>query len=368
MAVEQWNRQLLQRDRSMTVERVVVEAGGIYSTAPTSYLSFAARIPGFVNDDLDRALYRDRSLVRLSALRGSGFLVPITMIDEVVAANDRRYLYEQWIEKLVGVKTRESWRVRILALLDGRVMPAREIRSELGVSAGDSEALRFLLSALSQNRQVAAASGTRGWRDNQHGYALWSQWFPDHPPIDVDPESARVKVANWYLKGHGPGSVDHFAWWSGMKKGNAAEVLSHFDEIGPGVFDLDDPPDRVEPSGLRLLPVWDTALVAPKGRRRMVRTAHQPFVYDASGNLTSTIVRDGGVIGVWSRGGDDTHFAVKAAPFESFTKVVRLEIEDEANLVGAAVGATQVSVEFVDEMPDLTTASRNRFLSPLKDS
>jgi hypothetical protein len=351
----------------MTVEQVVVEAGGIYSTAPTSYLSYAARIPGFVNDDLDRALYRDRSLVRLSALRGSGFLVPITLIDDVVTANDRRYLYEQWIENLVGVKTRESWRARVLSLLDGRVMPAREIRSELGVSAGDSEALRFLLSSLAQNRQVAAASGTRGWRDNQHGYTLWSQWFPDHPPLDVDPESARIKVANWYLRGHGPGTADHFAWWSGMKKVNAAAALSNFHEIEPGVFDV-DPPEGGEPSGLRLLPVWDTALVAPKGRRRMVRTAHQPYVYDASGNLTSTIVKDGGVIGVWSRGGDGDHFAIKAAPFESFQKSVRSKIEEEAEVIRAAVGATDVTVEFVTDVVDLTTASRNRFLSPLKDS
>jgi hypothetical protein len=153
-----------------------------------------------------------------------------------------------------------------------------------------------------------------------------------------------------------------------MKKVNAAAALSNFHEIEPGVFDVDGPPEGGEPSGLRLLPVWDTALVAPKGRRRMVRTAHQPYVYDASGNLTSTIVKDGGVLGVWSRGGDGDHFAIKAAPFESFQKSVRSKIEEEAEVIRAAVGATDVTVEFVTDVVDLTTASRNRFLSPLKDS
>ncbi len=368
MAMEQWNRQLLQRERSTTVEQVVVEAGGIYSTAPTSYLSFAARIPGFVKDDLDRALNQDRSLVRLSALRGSGFLIPLDMIDDVLAASDRGNVFEGWVEKLVGAEVREDWRARILALLDGRVMPAREIRTELDVSAKESEALRFLLSSLSQTRQVAAAAGTIGWRDNQYGYTLWDQWFTNHPPRVVDPEIARTRVAGWYLSGHGPGTVDHFAWWAGVTKANAAAALSSFEEIEQGIFDLGDPPEGVEPSGLRLLPVWDTALVAPKGRRRMVRTAHQRYVYDASGNLTSTIVKDAAVIGVWSRGGDNDLIAVKAAPFESFTKSVRLDIEQEAQFLGHAVGATDVSVEFVDDPVDLTTAPRNRFLSPLKDS
>jgi len=368
LASEQWTRQLLQRDRSLSVVEVVELAGGIYSTAPTSYLSFAARIPGFVRDDLDRALYRDRTLVRLSALRGSGFLIPLEMIDDVVAASDRANVYEGWVEKLVGAEVREDWRARILSLLGGRVMPAREIRTELGVSGRDSEALRFLLSSLSQTRQVAAATGTTGWRDNQHGYTLWEQWFSNHPPGKADPDKARLVVARWYLSGHGPGTVDHFAWWAGMTKANAAAALSSFEEIEQGVFDLDEPSERVEPSGLRLLPVWDTALVAPRGRRRMVRTAHQPYVYDTSGNLTSTIVKDGGVIGVWSRGGDSDHIDLKAAPFESFTKSVRLGIEQEAHVLATSVGAADVRVEYVDEPVDLTEASRNRFLSPLKDS
>ncbi len=368
MAVEQWNRQLLQRDRSMTVEQVVVEAGGIYSTAPTSYLSFAARIPGFVKDDLDRALYRDRSLVRLSALRGSGFLIPLAKIDAVIAAFDRGDVTIGWAAKLVGAERLEVWRSQILSLLQGQILPARDIRSELGVEGRDTEALRFLLSSMCFRRDLAAASGVKGWRDNQYGYALWNEWFVDHRPEAIDPDSARVEVARWYLNGHGPGTVDHFAWWAGLKKANAAAALGHFEEIEDGVFDLADPPERRRPSGLRLLPVWDTALVAPKGRRRMVRTAHQPYVYDASGNLTSTIVRDGGVIGVWNRGGNDSHFEVKAAPFESFTKSVRAEIEQEAFVVGAALGATDVTVAFVSDAVDLTTASRNRFLSPLKDS
>jgi DNA glycosylase AlkZ-like len=368
MAVEQWSRQLLQRDRAMTVEHVVVEAGGIYSTAPTSYLSLAARIPGFVKDDLDRALYRDRSLVRLSVLRGSGFLVPLEMIDVVLAAFDRGDVTIGWAEKIVGEQQLDVWRSQILSLLHRQILPARDIRTQLGVEGRDAEALRFLLSSMCFRRDLAAASGAKGWRDNHYGYALWNEWFVDHRPVAVDPDAARAEVARWYLQGHGPGTVDHFAWWAGLKKANAAAALTNFEEIDEGVFDLADPPEPWEPSGLRLLPVWDTALVAPKGRRRMVRTAHQPFVYDASGNLTSTIVKDGGVVGVWDRRGDSEHLKVKAAGFEPFPQELRDQVVAEANVLGESVGVSEVTVEFVEEMVDLTQASRNRFLSPLSGS
>lgn len=368
LAVEQWNRQLLERHRGVTIEEAVRMAGGLYSTAPTSYLSCAARIPGFARDDLDRALYRDRTLVRMGALRGSGFLIPIDMVDQVRAAKDKPWWYLRAVDKAVGEEKRSRWHGEILRMLHGQILTAAEIRERLGVDSAQSEPVRFLLSHMARELEIVAAGEPGGWRSNRYGYALWGEWFRGNQPEEIDGDEARVEVARWYLKGHGPGTVDHFAWWAGIKKTNAAAALVRFDEVGDGLFDLSDAPESIEPSGLRLLPVWDTALVAPKGRRRMVRTAHQPFVYDASGNVTSTIVRDGGVIGVWDRGGDDEHLHIKAAAFERFDAGTRRAIESEAGVIGSALGVGEVALEYVPEPTDLHAAPRNRFLSPLSDS
>jgi hypothetical protein len=367
LAINQWNRQLLQRDKELTVEEAVEAAGGIYSTAPTSYLSFAARIPGFRRTQLDRALIEDRSLARLATLRGSGFLVPIDKVDTVMSAADREPWYQRSADKLVGEQTTAEWRRAVLDLLEEQPLPARLIRQRIGAEGRGTEALRYLLSAMTQTRELAAATAEGGWRSNQYNYAIWSQWFPDHPPVRVDPQSARADVARWYLRGHGPGTVDHFSWWSGLKKTNARLALDSVADDDDGVYDIEVGPSP-EPDGLRLLPVWDTALVAPRDRRRMVRTAYQRFVYDASGNLTSTVVRDGEVIGVWDRGGDDRRLEIKAVGFEPFNRATRIAVTDEAELLGSSVGAEEVEVEFVDELVDLLAASRNRFLSPLKDS
>ncbi|MEX1038016.1 MAG: winged helix DNA-binding domain-containing protein [Acidimicrobiia bacterium] len=361
---EQWHRQLLRRDRELSVEETVEAVAGIYSTAPTSYLSFVARVPGFTRADLDRALYQDRTLVRRASLRGSGFLIPIGRIDAVASAPDRVEWYTGAVDKAVGADRRRKWTREILDVLDGRVLRAREIRAELGVSGDESEALRFLLTSLSQHRLITAASGASGWRDNQYGYALWDQWFPDHPVREIDPGESRAELARWYLGGHGPATVEDFAWWSGLKKGNAAVALAAVSEAdGDGMYDLPGATPAPPPRGLRLLPVWDTALVTQKERRRTVDPAHYPYVYDASGNLTSTIVSDARVVGVWDRGGDNDRIEIKAAFFAGAGP--NHLVESEAESLAAALGATEVTVEFVTDFADLTRASRNRFMSPL---
>ncbi len=348
----------------------MVESGGLYSTAPTSYLSLVARVPGFRRSDLDRALYEERTLVRMSALRGSAFLIPVGMIDVVMCGSDRKDVFSDWVEKLVGAEQREQWRADILELLDGQIMPAREIRKHFGVAGKSAEALRYVLSSMTVRQELAAASGPKSWRDNQYGYALWSQWFPEHPPHVVDPAEARVLLATWYLRGHGPAAVGDFAWWAGLKKANAAGAFADagFGEVGDGLFDLPDRPRPPEPSGLRLLPVWDTALVRQKQWRRMMPEHLYPFVYDTGGNLTSTIVRDGEVVGIWDRSGDLDRLEISAAFFSARGRSDEVAVEEEAAVVAAALGVPELQVTFTSEVVDLHQASRNRFLSPLSGS
>jgi len=363
---EQWHRQLLQRDRDLTVEEAVEAAAGIYSTAPTSYLSFAARVPGFSRSDLDRALYEDRTLVRRASLRGSGFLIPIDRIDAVASAPDREEWYTGAVDKAVGASKRRQWTERVLEVLDGRVLRAREVRAEMRIAGKESEALRFLLSSMSQHRLITAASGTAGWRDNQYGYALWDQWFPDRPARKLDPGKSRAEIARWYLRGHGPATVEDFAWWSGLKKTNAELALSAVSEADEdGLYDLSGETPAPTPTGLRLLPIWDTALVTQQSRRRMVGPDRYPCVYDTSGNVTSAIVSEARVVGVWDRGGDADLFEVKAAFFDPPGPPEIDAVETEAATIASAVGAREVTVSFVSDLVDLTTASRNRFMSPL---
>jgi hypothetical protein len=348
----------------------VIATSGLYGTAPTCYLSLVARLPGFVREDLDRALYEDRTLLRMRALRGSSFMIPIEMIDTVVSAEDRKGWYGQYVEKIIDVKGREKLTREVLDVLKGRVMATREIREELALEGDRAEALKYLMSMLSGQQLIATATVIGGWRSNQYGYALWEEWLPDAPRQEVDPEQARIDVARWFLGGHGPATVDDFKWWGGFKKTNARAALEASGAVTVDtplgeMFDLADRPEPVTSEGLRLLPVWDTALVSQADRRRMVDEADRHFVYDVSGNTTSTIVHNGAVVGIWDRQGDDARLVVKAAPLPGFDTEAWDLVESEAEVVARALGAPDLDVVRVDDPVDLHQAKRNRFLSPL---
>jgi hypothetical protein len=75
-------------------------------------------------------------------------------------------------------------------------------------------------------------------------------------------------------------------------------------------------------------------------------------------------VSEGSVVGVWDRSGDTDRIEIKAAFFQPPDDLVGA-VESEAALMASAVGASEFTVEIVDGIVDLTTASRNRFMSPL---
>ena len=348
----------------------VVGTAGLYGTAPTCYLSLAARVQGFSKSDLDDVLYTERGLIRTRALRGSQFMIPIGMIDTVKSASDRKSWHGDYADKIISVDGREGLTREVLSVMEGRVMTTREIRVELGLEEARAEALKYLMALLSDKRVIASATVNGGWRSNQYGYAVWEEWLPDSPPQDLDPAEARAEIANWYLAGHGPGTVDDFKWWSGLNKTNAREALENSKavtvdtELGE-MYDLEDRPAPVVVDALRLLPVWDTAIVTQASRRRMVSEEHYRYVYDRDGNATSTVVLDGAVVGIWDRQGDDAHLEVKAAPLQGFDADTWIAIESEAEAIGAALGVDDLEVVRVSEPVDLHEAKRNRFLSPL---
>jgi hypothetical protein len=295
-------------------------------------------------------------------------MVPTTLIDTVISAEDKSGWYGDWVLKILDDASAVTKLTdEVLEVLPGRVMTTRQIRSELGLEGAQAEALKYLISDMTGRRLITSAGVAGGWRSNQFGYALWEDWFPDTPRRVLDPDRARADIADWFLRGHGPGTLEDFKWWSGLKKPNASKAL----EESSGVLIDDrqwDLPDRAtprKPSGVRLLPVWDTAIVTQLDRRRMIDERHYRFVYDRDGNATSTIAVDGEVVGVWDRKGDDKHLFLKAAPLEAFGADDWSAVEAEAAVLGAALGVGDVTVERFEVPVDLQAAGRNRFLSPL---
>ena len=112
-----------------------------------------------------------------------------------------------------------------------------------------------------------------------------------------------------YLEGFGPASVADIAGFTTILRPPiriAVEQLG--DELvqleGPGGTVLHDVPgaslpDADTPAPPRLLPMWDSTLLAYADRSRIVPAAHRKHVTRSNGDVLPTLLVDGFVAGLW---------------------------------------------------------------------
>ncbi|HEU5159795.1 MAG TPA: winged helix DNA-binding domain-containing protein [Streptosporangiaceae bacterium] len=383
-------KQGLAGQRLAAVGDALVGTAGIYGTAPTCYLSAAARTADFTLADLDAELYDKRSVVRLRCMRGMAYIQPVELVSVLFActgeAPDRTLRrigkYSGLGED--GVLALADHVVRVMA---GRPpMTVREIREALGadVPPGAREGLQFTVGLLGRTGRIVRAEVRGSWRSDNYAYALWDDWV-GAPVEPVDPAAARVELARRYLRAFGPATAADLKWWAGWTKRDTDAALAALgDELTPVSLDGVDAvvltaelaalegagpgaAGREEASpgpAVRLLPVWDSYLMAyatgPAGRARQVAEADYAKVYDKSGNATSTVIVDGTAAGVWEL--DPDAGRVTVAPFGD--AMPWADLEAEVAVIAAAIG-TDLRLDRAAPPGPLSAGPRNAFLSPI---
>jgi hypothetical protein len=359
----------------------VVATAGIYGTAPTCYLSCAARVEGFKLADLDRELYTERSVARLRCVRGMAYIQPLDLTPVLFACTGEKK--ERTVTRIgkwsgLGEEGALAFADRIEAAMAGRP-PAtvREIRELIGpCTPVEKEALQQVVALLGRFGRIVRAEVRGGWRSDNYAYALWEEWT-GAPVEERDPAAARAELARRYLRAFGPATTDDLKWWSGWTKRDTVPALTALgDEIVPVAVDGRDSwvlageresltgLDPLAGRGVRLLPVWDSYFMAyatsPAGRSRQVAETDYPRIYDTSGNGTSAVAQDGVAAGVWELDADGG--TVTVAPFGDGLRWDEVEAEVEV-LAGAA--GTGLRLVRAPEPGPLSDGPRNTFLSPI---
>jgi hypothetical protein len=327
---------------------------------PVSHLELTARLAGYRPDDLERLL-DDRALIGLRTLRGSAFLVPVGLLPVVVPATRERNVraFGTYLRRSLTTAPYEAWAARVDDVLGDGMLTKAEIAERLEPPEADRPFMTNVVSQMATESRLVGVRRPRSWRSAEIAYTRWANWLPDVDVETPDPEEARTELARWYLERFGPATVDDFAWWSGLTKAQARAAIdaSGADAAaGPG----GDPP-----RGVRLLPIWDTLFVTWKDRSRFLPDALAPYVYDASGNATSVVLADGAVAGAWAMSVAGDRLEVRASPFGSFAPAAWSGIEEEAGRIAEMAGLESAEVVPGGDPVDLTTAPRNRFMSPV---
>jgi hypothetical protein len=306
----------------------------VHSTDPSSvYLALLTRMTGGDIDSVQRALYQDRTLIRLLGMRRTVFVATLetapliqAACSRAVAANERRKLLgwlaasdhaasigddvDGWLTDveeaaLVALTARGEATAAELATDDPR------LRIQLVTGAGTRNEGRLALGSRVLLLLAAEGRAVRGrprgsWTSHQYRWSPLTLWCPQG--LDGwSVQAAEVELARRWLAAFGPALPDDLRWWAGWTKTQVRRVLT---ELKPAEVDLDgepgivladdlEPAPRVEPWAA-LLPALDST---PMGwqRREWFLGEHGPRLFDRTGNVGPTLWWDGRIVGGWAQ-------------------------------------------------------------------
>jgi hypothetical protein len=304
----------------------------VHGTDPSSvFLGILARMTGGGIADVERALYEDRTLIRLLGMRRTVFVTTVdtaavvqAACSDAVAASERRKLLgwltdagvapdvESWLAgaeqaALAALTARGEATATQLAATDPRL--SVQLRLAPGTSsAGFNVASRVLLVLAAQGR-VMRGRPNGSWTSHQYRWTPLAAWCPDGLAEWAAPD-AEVELARQWLHAYGPATPDDLQWWAGWTRTQVRRVLAQLQpaEVDldgvPGIILADDlaPPPDPEPWAA-LLPGLDST---PMGwrERGWFLGEHAARLFDQTGNIGPSLWWNGQIVGGWAQDPD----------------------------------------------------------------
>ncbi len=349
---------LTQRAPKKDLTRVVGDIGGAQAQVMSAAeLQVVVRAACTV-EDVRKALWKDRTLVKTWLMRGTLHLVPSKDLPLFSAAMS-----------MYGMRNTNAWlkwmqitEPELIDLIDaiGHALDGQALtREELIAKVGKGRSERIQLAMKSGWGGVLKPVARQGLlcfgpsRGQSVTFVRPQEWLGTWH--EVDHQSALVELARRYLRAYGPATKKDFTrWWgswSGVGKtawtGLARELVPVSIE-GQRADMLASDLDRIaavnhEPS-VRLLPPFDPYLMGYSTRDHLFAAEHGPRVSRTAGWISAVVLVDGRVVATW------THAAVKGAltvtvePFRKLSPSTLKELRERSDTIARALGLDEAVV------------------------
>ncbi|CAN5692441.1 winged helix DNA-binding domain-containing protein [soil metagenome] len=319
---------LAPAQRGSDVAAVAADLVGLHASDPASvYLGAFARVAQLTHEDMARALYEERSLLKVLGMRRTMFAttpeiagIITAAATRAIAGAERRRLIQMLTD--AGVATDiEEWLADVEAAtltaleelgqatateLTKRV-PGLRVQVEFGAGkkwagkVGVSTRMLFLLAA---EARVIRGRPRGSWLSSMYAWAPMDRWVSGglvEPPTDA----ARAELVRRWLTAFGPGTQRDIQWWTGWTVAVVGQALADAGAVevmldqGRGFALADDlaPTPATEP-WIALVPSLDTTTMAWKERDWYLGN-HAARLFDTIGNAGPTIWDDGRIVGGW---------------------------------------------------------------------
>jgi winged helix DNA-binding protein len=347
-------RQSLLDASNADVVAALEAIGGLQAQEPASpYIALWARLAGFEPGTLDRAL-AERRLVK-------GTLMRRTV--HIVSAADYRALWSATqgpLERSRRTDRRDvpnSTEVRALRAFGGdfasepRSLP--ELRDAIGERDGRSADERVWW--LRRVHPLVHVPDDVPWSFGRRPLLVDADaWLG--PGESPDPIGAMELLVRRYLGAFGPATIADIARWAGMTVAavrpgveavdDAGDLRTYRDEAGRVLADLAGAalPDEDVPAPPRLLPMWDSAVLAHDDRTRIISDEDRARIIARNGDTLASFFVDGVVAGRWWAVADGARTRIELEPFRRLATSDRTVLEELADRLARFVEPLEPSV------------------------
>jgi len=343
--------------RDRLVEQVGIMCGAHAQVMAAAELSIGLRVTGATRQDVRRALWEDRTLVKTCGPRGTIHLFPAAALPQWCGALASAPAPNK---QAVGVRLSDDQTDEVVEAIADALVDVELTVEELGervIERTGPWAAERVLPAFQENRprwqqaiQTAAFRGALCFgpsRGRRTTYTNPATWLPGFAPMASGPAGA--EVVRSFLHAYGPATVAQIRQWLNVPIG---WVRAHVETLGPdleavllegeeawvlaGDTAVDEPAQ-----GVRLLPYFDAYGVGAHPRRLVFPglAAERALANNQAGTVPVLLV-DGVVAGVWHQRRTGRRLAVTVEPFGRLTARCHRELDDQVARIGEILEAT----------------------------
>ncbi|WP_225729446.1 MULTISPECIES: winged helix DNA-binding domain-containing protein [unclassified Nocardia] len=317
--------------RTDSVTDIAASLVALHATDPaTVHLSVAARSRAPEPGHVEKALYDDRTLLRMLAMRRTMFVVPTDSVPVLQAscanalADKQRRVYGRYLAE-AGVVSGDisAWLAEVEAethqalLARGSATGAQlskdvpRLRTQVNTAPGKAYSrptsiTTWVLIILGVEGRIVRGRPNGTWASSQYTWAPIESWLPQGV-ARLGAAQARTELVRRWLAAFGPAPISDIKWWTGWTLGEVRQALAGIDTAtvdldgGTGVLLADDlepvaPPDP----WVALLPALDPTPMGWQSRDWFLGP-HGPKLFDRNGNIGPTIWSDGRIVGGWAQ-------------------------------------------------------------------
>ena len=356
--VRRWRVARQRLDRRVPRRRlleVVRDVCGVHAQVQSSAeLQVWARVNGVTADDLRAALWKERTLIRSWAMRGTLHLFTAEDWPVYAAAlgTHDRWWKGAWL-RMIGMSA-DQLRETLDAIRDSlgaRPLTREELADRVARKVGPRGRDR-MLSGWGEMLKPAAFQGSliSGPPKGQSvTFVRPARWLETWEVVDGD--EAMREVLRRYLRVYGPATREEFARWWGTQPAPAGRVLASMAdaelaevEVGGSrawaqAEDVADIRKARPKPPVRLLPGFDVYVAGTRPRESLVDKRFEGRVFRQAGWVSPVVLVEGKAAGVWrhERTGDRVSVTVEAVGRP--TPAVKRGIAEEAERLGTFLGA-----------------------------